>query len=537
MMYYSVKNSNSVRRRWKEKSVEEILSILEAFLIEKVKSGEIRKINDLKTIDAGLWAAIKNYTPYGPAGCFRILGYGSLVKSDKRKGISDFQEQLGNRPMKVLDVDDRLSSGRLRSFIRYECTIDGCGYRSDWKAFNNIKKGTGCPRCSGKEPLTNEIHDERLKLYFDGKIIRLENIKNARNKTCHHCTICRYEWSPYPYSIAPKSIKKSKPRGCPKCANKIPLTNEEHDNRLQHHHSENIKRIEDIRDARTPIEHQCLICDKTFPVEPYNIAPCIESRTRARGCPYCSGRAPITNEMHDERLKYWHGDSIIRIEDVKYAKDPILHKCLNHEYEWLVSPNKIAPPINSWIPTKCPLCCNIRVGMGLEVQKILGEILKKINPNIIDGACSEIKERSLIDGYVRGIEPDYSIGNIFIDSKLSIGAVFSRDDKTSHEKYSPYGSLINVVFEPWKGFESRAVIRGKCNILHVSALLNELTEKSSRMNFIKRIENILLLDPHNLENGVIKLFKKVCTGIYLSNEKNTFEESMVKQIKYHRYDK
>lgn len=524
---------NKEKRYWKGKTPEEILSILNNVLEEKVKVGEITKVKDLKVYDSGLWAALKKYTPYGPSGCFRILGYDHLIKSDKRKGIKNLQEQLGNRPLKVLESETRLVKERPRTYIRFECTVEGCGYKSSWKAFNNIKRGTGCSRCSGREPITNEIHDQRLESYYKGKISRVESIKNAKEKIQHLCNVCGHRWASPPKSIAPKPSQNAEPRGCPNCAGKIPLTNTEYDKRLIHHHKGSIQRCAEIIDSRTPILHKCLICQETFLMEPYNIAPRIDSSTDARSCPNCSGRAKSTNDRHDKRLLYWHGKKIVRIGEVKKADVPILHKCNLHDHVWNVSPNHIAPPIkkeNIVKPTRCPICSDVRSGMGLEVQKILGQILTMINREIIAGVNDEVKAKSKLDGYVRGIEPDYSLGNVFIDSKLSLGAVFSKDNKTSHEKYSPYGKVINIVFEPWENMNSRVAVRGQYNILHVSALLSVISNNKIHKSFIEQIEKVLLIDRHNIENGVIELFKNSCKQGYFNFDLTELEERMLSKI-------
>ena len=66
----------NTRRDWAGKTPEEILEELKDFLTIHVESGAIRNVTGLKNIDSGLWAALKNHTEFGPAGCFEKVGYG-----------------------------------------------------------------------------------------------------------------------------------------------------------------------------------------------------------------------------------------------------------------------------------------------------------------------------------------------------------------------------------------------------------------------------------------------------------------------------
>lgn len=509
------------RRDWTSKSTEEILKTLEDYLSIQVKSGAIRKVSDLKDIDSGLWAALKNHTDFSPADCFSKVGYGYLVKSDKRHDECYIQEILDGRSMQLLEM-----CKIKRLLIRYKCRIEGCGYESDWVFLSNIKRGTGCPRCSGKEPITNQTHDERLIMYFGGNIARTENVKNARYKIGHICYICQHEWIVAPDSIAPSPKGKRKPNGCPKCGGKVRITNSEHDVRLNFHHEGKIIRKSDIIDCRTAIDHMCLVCYHTFLVEPYNIAPRQESATNLRGCPYCSGRAALTNEIHDERLVFWHGNTIARVESVRLASDPILHECNTCKNEWYVTPNKIAPPTSyDRNPTKCPLCSDMRAAMGIELQRVLKEILQEINPDIIVGVTKEIKEASIAHGYQKGIEPDFSYGTTFIESKLSIGAVFS-GETTSQERYSPYGEIIHVVFEPWRNMRARWEERNAYKIMHVSMLLSRIADDKLRESIMARIKKVLLKDKKNMENGLIESFNESCLQEYCDIELEAIERIM-----------
>lgn len=499
---------------WDDKTTEDILKMLKEVLDCFVPKGLIQKSRDLLKVDGGLYAALQKLTSYTRAECFRMVGYGHLVKSDKRDDIASLQEQLGDRPIKIIAVGKKKDGNKNRTAVKYICTVPGCGYQTeDRKFWNNIKGegGTGCPRCSKREVITNEIHDARLINHFNGSIIRLDDIVNARIGIAHQCLICGYIWYPSPFDIAPPPGGPQNPGGCPGCSGKMPLTNEKHDTRLVFHHGRRIKRVGNIISARQEIEHECMVCGHEWLVEPYNVGPPIEANRKPRGCPRCSGRAELTNEEVDNRLNFWHGGSIVRKDDVVDASTPILHQCMIHDFSWLVTPNHVAPAINAFKATGCALCADLRAGMGLFVQRILKDIMIFLYPEVIVGALPETKEISRENGYVRGIEPDFTIGKTFYDSKLSIRAVFTRSKggMTSHEKYSPYGQVINVVFEPWPKMESTALNKDGYKIIHVSEFINQIDDYRFRWEILYRTLSILLLDVRNASNGVISDFLKL----------------------------
>ena len=72
--------------------------------------------------------------------------------------------------------------------------------------------------------LTNIIVDEKLS---DRNIKRIDNYTGNHIKINWICLICNYTWAAMPYAILNSKT------GCPKCANKVKLTNEIIDQRFE----------------------------------------------------------------------------------------------------------------------------------------------------------------------------------------------------------------------------------------------------------------------------------------------------------------
>jgi very-short-patch-repair endonuclease len=141
-----------------------------------------------------------------------------------------------------------------------------------------INAGTGCPRCSKVERLTNDLADQKIK---GRKIKRVGDINGCHTKTEFECLIqdCKNIWLANPSDIFSGS-------GCPKCYLKskfgIKLTNELIDEKLKYR---DIKRIDDSLGARKNIKFQCLVdgCNNIWYATPDNVI-------RITGCPVCKGR-------------------------------------------------------------------------------------------------------------------------------------------------------------------------------------------------------------------------------------------------------
>src|SRR5579864_2757256 len=121
------------------------------------------------------------------------------------------------------------------------------------------------------------------------------------------------------------------------------LTNEDIDSRLK---DRNIKRIDNYINKRTPIQFQCSTCDYMWKTEPQGII------NHGTGCPQCAGRAKLTNDIIDLRLKN-KNKNIKRIGSYVGAGVPIQVQCLIEDcnHIWKIYPNNIASSNSG-----CPKC-------------------------------------------------------------------------------------------------------------------------------------------------------------------------------------
>lgn len=130
---------------------------------------------------------------------------------------------------------------------------------------------------------------------------------------------------------------------CPKCQNRIPLSNKDIDERLK---NRNIKRLGSIDGYNThhKIEFQCEIDGYKWVASPNKIL------VAKRGCPLCSknkGGIKLTNEEIDIKLI---GRNIKRLGKYKNNKTKIDFQCEIDNHIWEATPNHILTGRG------CPLC-------------------------------------------------------------------------------------------------------------------------------------------------------------------------------------
>lgn len=90
--------------------------------------------------------------------------------------------------------------------IKHKCKIDGY----EWEVEpNSILRGSGCPRCSGKERKNTEKYKQDV-LNINKNIEVMGDYINIQTKILHRCKIDGYEWYVQPSNILNGS-------GCPVC--------------------------------------------------------------------------------------------------------------------------------------------------------------------------------------------------------------------------------------------------------------------------------------------------------------------------------
>jgi hypothetical protein len=336
-------------------------------------------------------------------------------------------ERIKNRSLER--VDDFINT---TTKIKWKCLIDN----TIWSATpSNIIYGYGCPVCGGCIKLTNEIIDERL----EGRLIkRIGEYKNIDTKILFKCLIDDYIWEAIPNSILNTG------HGCPKCSNHLRLSNEIIDERiscrpikrigeftsvnkkiewicLYHNTSwmetsanilyhqgacplcnktkiftneiideilkkKNIKRMEEYKNSKTKIKFNCTICNYFWKTTPQVLCS-------KHGCPNCSNRARLTNEIIDERIS---DRPIKRIGDCSGALSKIKFKCLNNNCNsfWHTTPSSI---LNSGYG--CPICASSKG------EKLIKNLLDKYVDFIIH------KQHFSIEFNNRKYYPDFYLEN------------------------------------------------------------------------------------------------------------------------------
>lgn len=158
--------------------------------------------------------------------------------------------------------------------IHWQCLIADCNHI--WVArIDHIKRGSGCPKCSGNIPITNDSVDQFL-LSNNKLIKRIDNVKRTKDKISWECLDikCGYSWLATPCDIKSGS-------GCPKCANFIAISNEIMDQWIIDN-KKSIKRIGEMNGVHAKINWQCLNCDYVW------LAPPGPIKYRDQGCPICN---------------------------------------------------------------------------------------------------------------------------------------------------------------------------------------------------------------------------------------------------------
>jgi hypothetical protein len=135
--------------------------------------------------------------------------------------------------------------------------------------------------------------------YYYGKM----NYTGVDNKIQIICLTCGYEFMQTFYS----HTKKNKPCGCPRCANKTPLTVDEMLQRCINIHNKKYDYQETIfLNTSDNIKIFCNTCEKYF----FQRYDAHTASIDPQGCPQCSNRMPLTQKTAIEKC--------IRIHGVKY---------------------------------------------------------------------------------------------------------------------------------------------------------------------------------------------------------------------------
>lgn len=244
--------------------------------------------------------------------------------------------------------------------LLFYCRVCGNEWRAEPNSVVNIK--TGCPKCAGNKPPTNEEFIEMVKERFEGKIKPLGEYEGSQTKMVFKCNICDNEWEATPNVISRTTY------GCPHCAAKqiaeknakTAKTNFQFLKDLKNVHGENIKLVGRYKNNHTKIMFKCETCNHEWQAVPNHIL-------NKRGCPKCAGKIKLTNEEFVKRVRYVHGNKIKPLGKYKNNKAKLLLKCNDCGHEWKARPYNIIGNKSG-----CPECASNSKGED-EIKKYLDE--------------------------------------------------------------------------------------------------------------------------------------------------------------------
>ena len=191
----------------------------------------------------------------------------ACAKNTKRSN-EDFLKALAKVSKKITPLEEYVNSA---TKIRFKC--EDCDYV--WAARpNDVLKGTGCPRCAHRLPMT---HEEFVKkLHEINKTIEVQgNYIDTKTKLKCHCRKCGYIW----FGIPGNLIKGA---GCPKCAGTLRLSHKEFVRKLEAVNSSVIP-IEQYINNKTRLLCRCKACGFEWKASPNNLL-------NGHGCPSCKAQ-------------------------------------------------------------------------------------------------------------------------------------------------------------------------------------------------------------------------------------------------------
>lgn len=213
----------------------------------------------------------------------------------------------------------------------------------------------------------------------------------------------------------------------------------------------NIRRLDDIIDARTPISFQCLAntCHYIWKASPDNIS-------RGKSCPSCCGNLKLTNDIVDKKLSH---RPIKRLGNVLGNKNKIEFSCKICLYSWSACPDSILNQGSS-----CPSCAkNIPLDNKIVDQRLPSNIKRLenyININIpINFQCLDCKyvwntsttsilnngtgcQQCSIRKNQRIIFDILKTNNLLFESEKYLKNIYNIDNNIHIDFYLPYHNII-----------------------------------------------------------------------------------------------
>jgi len=209
-----------------------------------------------------------------------------------------------------------------------------CSKGHEWKATpDSIKRGTGCPECAGRLPLTIEDM-QKLAKERRGKCLSRVYINN-RTKLRWQCSK-GHEWE-----ATPSSIKTG--AWCPVCAGVMPSTIEEMKEIARSREGKCLS--ETYINNRTKLWWKCSKGHEWW-ARPHDIK-------KGAWCPVCAGKASLTIEEMKQLAKERGGKCLSEVYTNSHTK--LRWRCAKGHEWW-------ARPYNIKNGTWCPVCAKKRRG-------------------------------------------------------------------------------------------------------------------------------------------------------------------------------
>lgn len=261
------------------------------------------------------WKASSAYDLLHGHGC-PVCGRQKANES-MRMNTEEFKERMKKTNPHILVLGEYKNS--LTGIL---CQCKKCKTKWYPKPANIINKRIYCPTCSPVTKLTNEEFLARLKNKFE-TIIPLEEYRNNGTPIRFKCQICGYEWKARPHDILIGN-------GCPKCAKKVAVTQEEFLDRIK---KSNVEIIGEYKNTKTRIKCRCKVCGYEWMAIPSNLM-------RGAGCQKCAGTLKLTNKEFVENLSVVNAD-IKPLEQYVKRNEKILCRCKKCGWEWRVTPGNL----------------------------------------------------------------------------------------------------------------------------------------------------------------------------------------------------
>lgn len=216
--------------------------------------------------------------------------------------------------------------GEFNRVIDYTDFVCDKGHHWEAKLSSVYYGESGCPECTGNLPITKEVVNERIAtrdIELVGEYI------NTSTKTTFRCSK-GHEWEAMPSKVMMG-------RGCPHCSGNVPLTKELINERL----------TRDGRGIMALTEHKANEKVRFRCPEGHEWETLAYSVLRGIGCPVCSGSAPLTKEVVNERLAD-RGIELVGAFNTSQTKATF--RC-SEGHEWKADPSNVM-----YNGTGCPVC-------------------------------------------------------------------------------------------------------------------------------------------------------------------------------------